>query len=33
MVGNSEFGGPKSLVFSAGPSNYNNGSVGIINPG
>ena len=33
MVGNSAFGGPNSLVFSAGPSNYNNGSVGIINPG
>ena len=33
MVGNSAFGGPKSLVFSAGPSNYNNGSVGVINPG
>jgi uncharacterized protein (TIGR03118 family) len=33
MTGNSAFGGPKSLVFSAGPSNYNNGSVGVINPG
>jgi uncharacterized protein (TIGR03118 family) len=33
MVGNSVFGGTKSLVFSAGPSNYNNGSVGVINPG
>lgn len=33
MVGNSAFGGTKSLVFSAGPSNYNNGSVGVINPG
>jgi uncharacterized protein (TIGR03118 family) len=33
MVGNSAFGGTKSLVFSAGPSNYNNGVVGVINPG
>ena len=33
MVGNSAFGGTRSLVFSAGPSNYNNGSVGVINPG
>lgn len=33
MVGNSVFGGSSSLVFSAGPSSYNNGSVGIINPG
>jgi uncharacterized protein (TIGR03118 family) len=33
MVGNSAFGGPNSLVFSAGPNNYNNGSVGVINPG
>src|SRR5690348_2832159 len=33
MVGNSAFGGTKSLVFSAGPSGYNNGSVGVINPG
>jgi hypothetical protein len=33
MVGNSVFGGPKSMVFSAGPSSYNNGVVGIINPG
>jgi uncharacterized protein (TIGR03118 family) len=33
MVGNSAFGGSSSLVFSAGPSNYNNGSVGVINPG
>jgi uncharacterized protein (TIGR03118 family) len=32
-VGNSLFGGPSSLVFSAGPSNYNNGSVGVIKPG
>jgi uncharacterized protein (TIGR03118 family) len=33
MVGNSAFGGTRSLVFSAGPSSYNNGSVGVINPG
>jgi uncharacterized protein (TIGR03118 family) len=33
MVGNSAFGGSSSLVFSAGPSGYNNGSVGVINPG
>jgi len=32
-VGNSAFGGSSSLVFSAGPSAYNNGSVGLINPG
>jgi uncharacterized protein (TIGR03118 family) len=32
-VGNSVFGGPSSLVFSAGPSNYSNGLVGIIKPG
>jgi hypothetical protein len=31
-VGNSAFGGSSSLVFSAGPSAYNDGSVGIINP-
>jgi uncharacterized protein (TIGR03118 family) len=31
-VGNSAFGGSSSLVFSAGPNNYNNGSVGVINP-
>ena len=31
-VGNSAFGGSSSLVFSAGPSSYNNGSVGVINP-
>jgi uncharacterized protein (TIGR03118 family) len=33
MVGNSAFGGSSSLVFSAGPSNYNNGLVGVIKPG
>ena len=33
MVGNSAFGGSSSLVFSAGPNNYNNGSVGVIKPG
>jgi len=32
-VGNSAFGGSSSLVFSAGPNAYNNGSVGLINPG
>ena len=32
-VGNSVFGGSSSLVFSAGPNAYNNGSVGLINPG
>jgi uncharacterized protein (TIGR03118 family) len=32
-VGNSAFGGSSSLVFSAGPSAYNNGLVGLINPG
>jgi uncharacterized protein (TIGR03118 family) len=31
-VGNSAFGGSSSLVFSAGPSNYANGLVGVINP-
>jgi uncharacterized protein (TIGR03118 family) len=31
-AGNSAFGGSSSLVFSAGPSAYNDGSVGIINP-
>jgi hypothetical protein len=31
-VTNSAFGGSSSLMFSAGPTNYNNGSVGIINP-
>jgi uncharacterized protein (TIGR03118 family) len=33
MVGNSAFGGSSSLVFSAGPSGYNNGLVGVIKPG
>jgi hypothetical protein len=33
MAGNSAFGGTRSLVFSAGPSGYDNGSVGGINPG
>ena len=32
MVGNSAFGGASSLVFSAGPNNYNNGLVGVLNP-
>jgi uncharacterized protein (TIGR03118 family) len=32
MVGNSMFGGSRSLVFSAGPNNYNNGVVGVLNP-
>jgi uncharacterized protein (TIGR03118 family) len=32
MVGNSAFGGASSVVFSAGPSGYNDGSVGILNP-
>jgi uncharacterized protein (TIGR03118 family) len=31
-VGNSQFGGPTSLVFSAGPNNYANGLVGVLNP-
>jgi uncharacterized protein (TIGR03118 family) len=31
-VGNSTFGGPSSVVFSAGPDSYNNGVVGILNP-
>ncbi len=31
-VGNSAFGGSKSLVFSAGPNAYNNGVVGILTP-
>jgi uncharacterized protein (TIGR03118 family) len=30
--GNSDFGGASSLVFSAGPDNYNNGLVGVLNP-
>lgn len=33
MVGNSAFGGSSSLVFSAGPSGYNNGVVGVVKPG
>jgi len=32
MVGNSAFGGPASVIFSAGPSAYNNGVVGTLNP-
>jgi uncharacterized protein (TIGR03118 family) len=32
MVGNNAFGGPHSLVFSAGPNSYNNGIVGVLNP-
>ena len=32
MVGNTSFGGPSSVVFSAGPNAYNNGVVGILNP-
>jgi uncharacterized protein (TIGR03118 family) len=32
-VGNSAFGGPKAVVFSAGPANYANGLVGTITPG
>jgi uncharacterized protein (TIGR03118 family) len=31
-VGNSEFGGSSSLVFSAGPDGYNDGLVGVLNP-
>jgi uncharacterized protein (TIGR03118 family) len=31
-VGNSAFGGTSSVVFAAGPSNYNHGSLGVINP-
>lgn len=31
-VGNSAFGGPSALVFSAGPDNYNNGLVGTLTP-
>lgn len=33
MVGNSAFGGSSSLVFSAGPSGYSNGVLGVIKPG
>ena len=32
MVGNSSFGGSSSLVFSAGPSGYNDGLLGVLNP-
>jgi uncharacterized protein (TIGR03118 family) len=32
MVGNTSFGGPSSVIFSAGPNAYNNGVVGILNP-
>jgi uncharacterized protein (TIGR03118 family) len=32
MVGNSAFGGANSLVFSSGPSGYNEGIVGILTP-
>ena len=32
MVGNSAFGGPSSVVFSAGPNGYNNGVLGTLNP-
>jgi uncharacterized protein (TIGR03118 family) len=32
LVGNSQFGGSSSLVFSSGPNNQNNGLVGILNP-
>ena len=32
MVGNSAFGGASSVVFSAGPNNYDNGVVGVLNP-
>jgi uncharacterized protein (TIGR03118 family) len=32
MVGNSSFGGSKSLVFSGGPMGYNAGMLGVINP-
>ncbi len=32
MVGNSAFGGSSSLVFSAGPSGYSNGLLGVLNP-
>jgi uncharacterized protein (TIGR03118 family) len=32
MVGNSQFGGPTSLVFSAGPNGLTNGLVGVLNP-
>jgi uncharacterized protein (TIGR03118 family) len=32
MVGNSAFGGASSVIFSAGPSTYNHGTLGVINP-
>jgi hypothetical protein len=32
MVGNSSFGGSSSLVFSAGPSAYSDGLLGVLNP-
>jgi uncharacterized protein (TIGR03118 family) len=32
-VGNSAFGGSSSVVFSAGPTAYNDGMLGVINPG
>jgi uncharacterized protein (TIGR03118 family) len=32
MVGNTNFGGSSSLVFSAGPAGYANGLLGILNP-
>ena len=32
MVGNSAFGGPSSVVFSAGPNGYNNGVLGTLKP-
>jgi len=32
MVGNSQFGGSSSVVFSAGPNGYRNGLVGVLNP-
>jgi uncharacterized protein (TIGR03118 family) len=31
-VGNSQFGGASSVVFSAGPNGYGNGLVGVLNP-
>jgi uncharacterized protein (TIGR03118 family) len=31
-IGNSIFGGPSSVVFSAGPNDYANGLVGVLNP-
>jgi uncharacterized protein (TIGR03118 family) len=32
QVGNSAFGGPSSVIFSAGPKGYNDGLVGVLNP-